>query len=291
MPFMTDGRGADCDRRLVRHRPRAGHRPAVHARRADRHRRHAARLAPRVRTGGWCQPPVRERADRDQAARRSASPRRLSSARLVSRRAASEVDAEVLADLAEAVLLAVEEPEARRDRVAAALVEHAEQLIDQVVVGRRPARCPPGRLRRWRSCRRAWRRRRRRRSCRARRSRSDGAARRARRRAGRRRRRPGATANAGVPPRSPGMRIRLPFWSSARPIAWRIQNVAYVENLNRAASRTCRRRARARGCPPGSSRRDPCPGGSGYRRAMETTSRRLARMNRSLAAAARTPCA
>ena len=26
--------------------------------------------------------------------------------------------------------------------------------------------------------------------------------------------------------RSPGMRIRLPFWSSARPMAWRIQNVA-----------------------------------------------------------------
>jgi hypothetical protein len=26
--------------------------------------------------------------------------------------------------------------------------------------------------------------------------------------------------------RSPGMRIRLAFWSSARPMAWRIQNVA-----------------------------------------------------------------
>ena len=37
MPFMTDGRGAELDRRLVRHRPGAGHRAHVHRR---RHRRH-----------------------------------------------------------------------------------------------------------------------------------------------------------------------------------------------------------------------------------------------------------
>ena len=46
-----------------------------------------------------------------------------------------------------------------------------------------------------------------------------------------RRRRPGAAPSAALAARSPGMRIRLPFWSRARPIDWRIQNVAYVENL------------------------------------------------------------
>jgi hypothetical protein len=38
-----------------------------------------------------------------------------------------------------------------------------------------------------------------------------------------------ARSSAG---RSPGSRTRLPFWSNARPIDWRIQNAAYVENLN-----------------------------------------------------------
>ena len=43
MPFMTDGRGADLDRRLVRHRPRAWPGAHVHARRPDRGRRHVGR--------------------------------------------------------------------------------------------------------------------------------------------------------------------------------------------------------------------------------------------------------
>ena len=48
MPFMTDGRGARLDRRMVRHGPRAWHRPDLHARRPARHRRHRRRAPVRV---------------------------------------------------------------------------------------------------------------------------------------------------------------------------------------------------------------------------------------------------
>src|SRR5215218_5415998 len=46
-------------------------------------------------------------------------------------------DAELLTDLAEALALAVEEPEARFDRVAGPVVERAEQLVEQVAVDHR----------------------------------------------------------------------------------------------------------------------------------------------------------
>ena len=44
MPLMTDGRGADLDRRLVRHRARPRHRPHVHPGRSRRCRRDGDRL-------------------------------------------------------------------------------------------------------------------------------------------------------------------------------------------------------------------------------------------------------
>ena len=68
---------------------------------------------------------------------RSASSRRPTTARLTRRRAASAVTPRLLADLAEALALAVEEAEAGLDGVAGPGVERAEQLVEQIAVDHR----------------------------------------------------------------------------------------------------------------------------------------------------------
>ena len=57
MPFMTDGRRRRPDRRLVRHRSRAGPGPHVHPRRPRRDRRHRAWPGSPAPTGAWPRAP------------------------------------------------------------------------------------------------------------------------------------------------------------------------------------------------------------------------------------------
>ena len=78
---------------------------------------------------------AQDQAAQDQAARmRTASSRRPATARDTRRRGGLGGDAQVLADLAEALALTVEQTEAGLDGVAGPLVERAEQLVEQLAV-------------------------------------------------------------------------------------------------------------------------------------------------------------